>query len=694
MTGLKTTQHEDFIYDIETYKNCFTVGFVHADTRTRWMFEVSPRVNQGPQLIQFLHWLRDMKARSVGFNNEGFDWVVLQRLMGLFEKNGQITSLDAYDVAQEIIQPRSHAIAHILVGFDCCNLWDAYTVSNFICDTKSAHQQMTDIHPIALQRIEKALVTKFDNRFALSIWPDQRIVTQVDLYKIHHFDNFSKSTSLKKIEVNQRSKNVKDLPYSPHTELTYDQADNLITYMCHDISETLKFYWHSIEQIMFRDELAMRWPALGDVVNFNDTKIGKKYFELELEKAHPGSCFEKVGRKKTKRQTIRSTINLADAVSPKVIFREPAFEAIRQRFLTSIIVETKGVFDDMVAHVGGLDFVFGVGGMHGSIKAASVYPDDEYDLVDVDVASYYPNLFITLGVHPAHLPPEFCEIYRDVYQMRLDVGKKTLEGGMLKLALNGTYGATGDKHSPFFDQLTMMQITINGQLFLCMLAEWVIGQGCQMVQINTDGITVRVPKSRRQDFNTVCKQWENHTGLELEHVEYSAMHIRDVNSYMAVKKKDGSVKRIGAYCHETPVENPATRELMWHKNHNCRIVAMAAEAKLIRGVDIAEFITNHRDPFDFMLSTKVPRSSHLEERWADGSVVRVQNITRFYASTQGCALVKVMPPDAKSKGAPRPFAVMKGWTVRTCNDVDEFDWSNVNWLYYIEEAKKITSWVS
>ena len=82
------------------------------------------------------------------------------------------------------------------------------------------------------------------------------------------------------------------------------------------------------------------------------------------------------------------------------------------------------------------------------------------------------------------------------------------------------------------------------------------------------------------------------------------------------------IKRIGAYAYVTPLEDPFTRELGWYKDHSMRVVAMAAEAEMVRGIPVAEFIMGHRDPFDFMLSIKVPRSSRLE---ADGHTV--QNTT-------------------------------------------------------------------
>lgn len=143
------------------------------------------------------------------------------------------------------------------------------------------------------------------------------------------------------------------------------------------------------------------------------------------------------------------------------------------------------------------------------------------------------------------------------------------------------------------------------------------------------------------------------------------------------------IKRIGAYAYVTPMEDPFTRELTWHKDHSMRVVAMAAEAQMVKGIPIADFIMNHPDPFDFMLSVKVPKSGRLE---ANG--VPMQKTSRYYISTDGPELTKILPPLANST-LERHFAIQKGWTVTLVNDADLFRWDNLNWYYYIEEARKL-----
>ena len=72
-------------------------------------------------------------------------------------------------------------------------------------------------------------------------------------------------------------------------------------------------------------------------------------------------------------------------------------------------------------------------------------------------------------------------------------------------------------------------------------------------------------------------------GLQLEFADYSKMLIRDVNSYIAVYT-NGKIKRKGAYQYE---------DLGWHQNHSALVIPKAAEAAMLHGKDIAEFVLEH-----------------------------------------------------------------------------------------------------
>ncbi|MBG23739.1 MAG: hypothetical protein CMF22_10490 [Idiomarinaceae bacterium] len=138
------------------------------------------------------------------------------------------------------------------------------------------------------------------------------------------------------------------------------------------------------------------------------------------------------------------------------------------------------------------------------------------------------------------------------------------------------------------------------------------------------------------------------------------------------------IKRKGAYEYEN---------LDWNKNHSALVIQKAAEHALVYGGDVEEFIRNHDDKFDFMLRTRVPRSSRLVSVDEDGVEYPEQNICRYYISDKGKKLVKIMPP-LPGKDTERHIGIDTDWLVQTCNDISKFDW-DINYDYYISEAKKL-----
>ena len=611
-----------YVHDIENYPNVFLFGAIHALTETPYIFEISHRRDDRQAFYLFTEYLREHRAEEVGYNNLGYDYPVQHSILNNIM---YITNADIYKKGDSII-----------------NAGD-------------------------------------ENRFAHMVWEKDWIVPQLDLYKIHHFDNQAKRTSLKTLEFNMRMENIEDLPFTPGTYLTDSQIDTLRQYLIHDLKATLIFYKHSKKLIDFRRELSAKYGR--NFMNHNDTKIGKDYFIMELEKSGI-QCFEPGSRKP--RQTHRLSIALNSVIFPYVRFEQPEFNRVLNWLRQQVITETKGVFTDLSADINGFSFDFGTGGIHGSIESQTIRSTENYVIIDLDVASFYPNLAISNELYPAHLGKQFCTIYKNVYDMRSSYPKGTPENAMLKLALNGVYGDSNNVYSPFYDPAYTMAITINGQLLLCMLAEELLKiPGLSMIQANTDGLTVYVPRVFTGQVEQVRHAWEKLTKLQLEEAIYDVMFIRDVNNYIAVYEGGKKVKRKGAYCHSV--------DLGWHQNHSMQVVAKAAEAALVHNKDIRDFITSHEDIHDFMLVTKVPRNSKL--LWGDK---QVQNITRYYVSTDGAPLTKVMPPLAKSlklnPDAPeRRMSVCKGWLTTECNDMKRFNRATLNYDFYIKEAEKLVA---
>lgn len=673
------------VYDCECLPNVTTLHMemLNSDVSSTW--EISQFRDDRAALRAWFGWLSQTQTPMIGFNSLGYDYPLIHYIYN----NPDCTPSDIYAKSQAIIGSQ--------------------------------------------------------DRFAHQIWDRDRFAPQIDLYKIHHFDNKAKTTSLKALQFNMRAGTIVEgkLPWNaPASE--HDINTDLIPYNIHDVKETKRFAHFSMEAIKFRIGLI---PQLGiDVLNYNDTKIGEKKL---ISRIGEDICFERKPRwegdnygRKTARQTVRHRIALSDIIFPYVQFQNPEFNRVldylKQQVLMPadiedigkddiVSVKTKGVFTGLKAHVGGVDFKFGTGGIHASVSAQRIIATDEWIIRDIDVASLYPNIGIKNRLAPAHLGEKWVHSYSALPQERKEwqakKGKKCIEANSIKLESNGAYGKTNDKFSPFFDPQYTMQVTINGQLMLCMLAEWLLTvPTLSLIQANTDGITYYIHRDHLEQAKSIEKHWQDYTNLVLEDVSYSRMFIRDVNNYVA-ETTDCKLKLKGAYEYPDPLNYADSISSMqppgWHKDWSNIVSTRAAVAAMVHGIDPETFIRAHTDPFDFMCRARATGGSVL--RLGDR---QVQKTFRYYVARDGAPLVKISPSagvegaykrkngvteaeyqrvmsetggawDArvctgnKSKYEQRETAIEAGYKIADCCIASDFRFDNINYAWYTEQARRL-----
>lgn len=667
------------VYDIETFPNAFTFYMEQLNSNLKAVWEISDYRDDRRTLIEHFNWLNQTQTPMVGFNNVHFDYPIIHFIFC----NPNATVRQIYDKAMAII------------------------TSN--------------------------------DRFGHTIWANDRFAPQIDLFKINHFDNPAKSTSLKALQINMRSPSVVDMPVEVGTILTKEQVDNfLIPYNGSDVQKTKNFTLLNKDALNFRLSLIDDFGI--DVMNWSDTKIGSKMMEKKIGYE---LCYDYSSGRKQTRQTPRAQVNLSEIIFPYILFEHPEFQRIHTYLYNQVLkseeikqfsdsppkVKTKGVFTNLKATVGGIDFHFGTGGIHGSIEKKCLQSTEEWLIRDIDVASLYPSIAIINNLAPEHLGEQFTKVYSELPKERkrwqAEKGKKCVEANTLKLASNGVYGNSNNIYSPFYDPKFTMSITVNGQLLLCMLAERLLTvPTLKLIQVNTDGITYYIHKNHEPQAAAVCKAWEDLTALTLESADYSRMWIRDVNSYVA-ESPDGSLKLKGAYWTPDPLNYHASvseaQPPAWHKDLGNVISVRAAVAAMVHGIDPETFIHMSTNPYDFMCRIKVKRSDNL---FYGGK--EIQRNTRYYVSTNGFEMIKVAPPPGdKKEGAykkangvteeqykavmletggkwdarvctknknvyeQRKTAVQAGHKLTVCNDVKDFNFENVNYTWYINEAKKL-----
>jgi hypothetical protein len=576
------------------------------------VFEISIRKNQSKELRSYLDDLIDQNDEMVGFNNVYFDYPIIHYFYDHYQT---VTSEKLYELGQDII----------------------------------------------------------NDKFKHVIWSNNRYIKQIDLFLINHFDNMAKRTSLKNLEFVLHMHNVQELPYEPSQTLTHSQIDEIIHYCKNDVKATSLLYKACIPVIEFRNDLSLKYGI--DFTNHNDVKIGKDIFVSILEQQCPGICYDYSSGRKTVRQTPRPDgIDLNEIIFPYISFINQESVVFLKKLKMKKIYETKGVFKDLNLNCYNIPLIFGTGGIHGSVEDTAVHENENYKIIDADVSSFYPNISIQNNLYPEHLSELFVEEYKNIYEQRKKFSKGSLENAAYKLALNGTYGNSNSKFSPFYDPAFTMSITINGQLLLAMLID-MLAPRIKIIQANTDGVTAYVHKDDEDFFHSICEEWMRITKLELEYTEYSSMYVKNVNNYLAIKK-DGKVKRKGIFEY-----NKA-----FHQDHSALIVPKAVEQFLLNGTPISQTIYLHDDCFDFLIRARCNRDSFLSMNKNE----KIGRQLRYYASVEGDYLYKCSPP-LKGKDKERWFAIDKNVKVSKCNNIFDFNSNNLNYDYYIKVAKEMAT---
>lgn len=550
-----------YVYDIETGKNIFCAVFKEVTSGKIHTFEISSRKNQFNEMLSLLR-----GSRLIGFNNVDFDYPVIHWMIKNYKKYNN--------------------------GFE---------------------------YHIHIQ------ANKVINSTYSSIKPSEVLIPQLDLYRIWHFNNKAKATSLKALEIAMRMDRIVDLPYDFNEDIPIEFFDNVIDYCINDVEATYKFYNESKSEIKLRCDLSAEYGL--DLYNANDPKIGEEIFLHELSK--------EMGIDKYSLRQMRSPTNeliFKNYILDYVSFETKELKDLLYTFKEFKTTNTKGEFN-YTAKIGDFEIDYAQGGLHGCIAPGIYESNEDVIIVDLDVASFYPNLAIVNNIRPKHLGDSFSKIYKDMFERRKTYPKSDPRNYGLKISLNGAFGKMNDVNSFLYDPEALLGITLNGQLLLSMLIEKIhLTYKIRLLQGNTDGFTFMCNKDDLKGIEELVKKWEEFTQLTMEYAFYKKMIIRDVNNYAAIYDS-GKIKYKG--CFEI---NRA-----WHKNHSMVIVSKALSEFFIKGIPVKTTIDNCTDILDFCKRGKSQSDSYLILRNSLGDT-KLQKNNRYYVSKTGGEIIKIMPP--------------------------------------------------
>lgn len=612
-----------FVYDIEVFQNIFHCSAINTETKEIHKFEISPRKNQLSELISFFKQVNlpvswndnyttncsiDSDKIFCGYNNLHYDNPVINYIIEyehvLAEKPVLVITNSIFNLSREI--------------------------------TNSG------------ENIEKW------KRWKYQVWFDSfDILTMLYSNKLR--------VGLKEIQVTMQYKNVQEFVCDWSKPLPIEDFDSMIDYNINDIESTSALLDRCKKDIDLR--LAIEDEYGVKVLSKDGVNIGMKILTHKY--------LEKTGLTWWDIKDLRSPqayIPLKDVILPFIKYDSPILKSVLDEMKTQVVSPgRKGYEKNFV--FGGLRYTVGVGGIHSKNDPEIIIPAEDEMLIDIDVASLYPSMLIEYGFYPKHLGPEFLEVYSQIRSERIEAkhnGDK-IKDSTLKLALNGLSGNLQNEHNFCYSPFAVMQIRINGQLLLLMLAEKLVELGCRIVQANTDGLFVLLKKSIYDKVNIVCREWEQLTKLTLEEDRFEAMYQYAINDYIAVK--EGYAKKKHEFRDFTAVMDPKTgdhikygatnakgetyrnmdeirkdyiktkgmfiTEVLLGKGLSPKIIPEAIIKYFVDGIPVEDTVKGCTDIKKFLMSEKTGKQWHVEYMNQE-----IQRTNRFYASTDGAYLWK------------------------------------------------------
>jgi hypothetical protein len=638
-----------YVMDYETLVNCFCGVFIHYKSSETHKFVIHESKDDFEDFIIFLKKNIKHKEWHISYNGLAFD--------------AQIT--------EYILKNENKLRKHI--PFEKANLIYRYAQT---CIHKSNTGEWQD-------------------------YPEWRMkIGQIDLFKMNHWDNNAKRSSLKWIQFSMDWDNLLDMPIEHYVNITKEQVDTVVEYCVNDVESTKEIFNRSKSQIKLRKDLTKQFDV--NLFSASEPRIGKEVFSYYMSKRlniHP--------KQLKGMRTERFKIKLKDLILPYIEFKSDVFKSLLETFkrLELDPASLKGSFKHRVVYKN-VTTDFGLGGVHG-VNTSGIYESDEdYVIMSSDVTSFYPNLVIRNGWSPGHFPADdFCAQYEWFFDERVKIPKSNPMNYVYKIILNSIFGLSNEPNSFFYDPELCMRITVNGQLSLIMLYEMIMEEipNATGIMQNTDGVEIKIPRKHVDKYLEICKSWEDLTKLKLEHDQYQKIVLADVNNYIAIHEfKSVSIdkwrelmssnphylfKVINSDFIYAPVKMKGRFDfhgLALHKNKSKLIIRKALHAYFVNDILPTDFINNPKNQniIDYCIGSKSKGNWTQYARSITNGIYKeeeLQRTNRYYISNKGVKIVK-MSDDG------REIQLESGkWMQTIYNKMEIKNWKeyNVNTQYYI-----------
>lgn len=548
----------EMLFDIECYPNFFLIGMKSYQTGFVKFFESS-----GEQDMDYngLRWMVQ-NCTLIGFNLNGYDLPMLWA---------------------------------VLAGRNCGQLYE----------------------------ISRKLTEKRKSATGQRIKPKPWLIAKKFGYKIGRCDAIDIQTvapalpqelSLKHYGARMHVDRLQELPVDFKNDLSYEDARGIRLYNINDLDVTGWLRNALTADIDLRKQMRQVYNI--DLRSRSDAQIAERVMAAEI-KAQTGIEISAAQARERWAPGTRFHYNNPNYIQ----FYTSKLQELHQQILAQEFMVTESgkvaaggqELDEKKAKwsvsIGQTKYTIGIGGLHSTEKQQTYFTDDQYQIFDRDVASYYPAIILNQGLFPQHIGPAFLQVYQELVSRRLEAkaeGDKATSNS-LKITINGGFGKLGSKWSIFYSPDLLIQVTITGQLSLLMLIEMLEMCEIPVVSANTDGIVIRCPQGRQADYLQVVADWERITSFVTEEARYASIHSRDVNNYIAITE-DGEIKAKGAYTNKLSFKNPAREMLM--SNPTAEIVSEAVmlylkSCKTNKIITVDETITKCKDIRKFLFVKRV-----------------------------------------------------------------------------------------
>lgn len=380
---------------------------------------------------------------------------------------------------------------------------------------------------------------------------------------------------------------MQDLPYSPDAIIGAKEHEELKRYCRNDLETTALLAAKLESQIDLRVQMSEQYGI--DLRSKSDAQIAEHVLKSEIEKIKGG---------KIKRPTIPSGTVFKYKLPDFIRFESKQLQAVLETVLNAdFIVKDTGSIElpkelsENKITIGSSTYQMGIGGIHSTEQGQTVYAGNGYEIRDMDVASFYPNIILGQKLFPRQFGEDFLKVYQSIVDRRIAAKRSgdKVTADSLKITINGSFGKLGSKYSNLYAPDLLIQTTISGQLAILMLIERLETKGINVISANTDGIVTHYHESLKSEVDVTAFEWELETGYELEDTYYRSIHSRDVNNYIAIKT-DGKAKGKGVFADESLSKNPE-RLVCIEAVKNFLIDKRPIEDTIYKCNDIRKFVT-------------------------------------------------------------------------------------------------------